>query len=81
MIRLLDVHKAFGEKLVLAGLSLDVPDGMNTVIIGASGSGKSVTLKLIIGLLDPDAGEIEVDGQNVPDLDRDQLTELRAHIG
>jgi len=81
LIRLLDVHKAFGEKLVLAGLSLDVPDGMNTVIIGASGSGKSVTLKLIIGLLDPDAGEIEVDGQNVPDLDRDQLTELRAHIG
>jgi len=50
-------------------------------MIGASGSGKSVTLKLIIGLLDPDAGEIEVDGQNVPDLDRDQLTELRAHIG
>jgi phospholipid/cholesterol/gamma-HCH transport system ATP-binding protein len=81
LIRLLDVHKAFGEKLVLAGLSLDVPDGMNTVMIGASGSGKSVTLKLIIGLLDPDAGEIEVDGQNVPDLDRDQLTELRAHIG
>jgi phospholipid/cholesterol/gamma-HCH transport system ATP-binding protein len=81
LIRLLDVHKAFGEKLVLAGLSLDVPDGMNTVMIGASGSGKSVTLKLIIGLLDPDAGEIEVDGLNVPDLDRDQLTELRAHIG
>ena len=81
MIRLEDVHKAFGEKVVLAGLSLDVPDGMNTVIIGASGSGKSVTLKLIVGLLDPDAGRIEVDGENVPDLDRDQLAELRAHIG
>jgi phospholipid/cholesterol/gamma-HCH transport system ATP-binding protein len=81
LIRLLDVHKAFGETVVLAGVSLDVPDGENTVIIGASGSGKSVTLKLIVGLLDPDAGEIEVDGQNVPDLDRDELAELRAHIG
>jgi phospholipid/cholesterol/gamma-HCH transport system ATP-binding protein len=81
LIRLQDVHKAFGEKVVLAGLSLDVPDGMNTVIIGGSGSGKSVTLKLIVGLLDPDAGRIEVDGLSVPDLDRDELAELRAHIG
>ncbi len=81
MIRLLDVHKAFGDKVVLAGVSLDVRDGENTVIIGASGSGKSVTLKLIVGLMEPDAGEIEVDGQNVPDLDRDQLAEVRAHIG
>lgn len=81
MIRLQDVHKAFGEKVVLAGLSLDVPDGMNTVIIGASGSGKSVMLKLIVGLLEPDAGRIEVDGVSVPDLDRDELAELRSHIG
>lgn len=81
MIRLVDVRKAFGEKVVLAGVSLEVPTGMNTVIIGASGSGKSVTLKLIVGLLEPDAGEIEVDGQSVPDLDRDQLAELRARIG
>jgi phospholipid/cholesterol/gamma-HCH transport system ATP-binding protein len=81
LIRLQDVYKAFGEKVVLAGLSLDVPDAMNTVIIGGSGSGKSVTLKLIVGLLDPDAGRIEVDGLSVPDLDRDELAELRAHIG
>jgi len=81
LIRLGDVHKAFGEKVVLAGLSLDVPDGMNTVIIGGSGSGKSVTLKLVVGLLEPDAGRIEVDGLSVPDLGRDDLTELRAHIG
>jgi phospholipid/cholesterol/gamma-HCH transport system ATP-binding protein len=81
LIRLGDVYKAFGEKVVLAGLSLDVPDGMNTVIIGGSGSGKSVTLKLIVGLLEPDAGRIEVDGLSVPDLGRDELTELRAHIG
>ena len=81
MIRLVDVHKAFGPKVVLAGLSLDVPIGMNSVIIGASGSGKSVTLKLIVGLLEPDAGRIEVDDLSVPDLGRDELAEIRAHIG
>jgi phospholipid/cholesterol/gamma-HCH transport system ATP-binding protein len=81
LIRLVDVHKAFGPKVVLAGLSLDVPIGMNSVIIGASGSGKSVTLKLIVGLLEPDAGRIEVDDLSVPDLGRDELAEVRAHIG
>jgi phospholipid/cholesterol/gamma-HCH transport system ATP-binding protein len=81
LIRLVDVHKAFGPKVVLAGLSLDVPIGMNSVIIGASGSGKSVTLKLIVGLLEPDAGRIEVDDLAVPDLDRDELAEVRAQIG
>jgi phospholipid/cholesterol/gamma-HCH transport system ATP-binding protein len=81
LIRLADVRKAFGQKVVLAGLSLDVADGMNTVIIGGSGSGKSVTLKLIVGLLEPDAGRIEVDGLSVPDLGRDELAELRSHIG
>jgi phospholipid/cholesterol/gamma-HCH transport system ATP-binding protein len=81
MIRLTDVHKAFGPKVVLAGLSLEVPTGMNTVIMGGSGSGKSVTLKLIVGLLEPDSGRIEVDGKNVPDLDREELTELRGQIG
>jgi phospholipid/cholesterol/gamma-HCH transport system ATP-binding protein len=81
LIRLADVRKAFGQKVVLAGLSLDVADGMNTVIIGGSGSGKSVTLKLIVGLLEPDAGRIEVDGLSVPDLGRNELAELRSHIG
>jgi phospholipid/cholesterol/gamma-HCH transport system ATP-binding protein len=81
LIRLEGVHKTFGDKVVLAGLSLDVPTGLNTVIIGASGSGKSVTLKLVVGLLEPDSGLVEVDGENVPDLDRDRLAELRAHIG
>ncbi len=81
MIRLTDVHKSFGPKSVLRGVSLEVPEGLNTVIIGASGAGKSVALKLIVGLLEPDAGEIEVDGKRVPDLDRQELAELRAHIG
>ena len=81
MIRLEDVHKSFGAKVVLAGLSLEVPTGMNTVIMGGSGSGKSVTLKLIVGLLEPDSGRIEVDGKNVPELNRDELAELRGQIG
>jgi phospholipid/cholesterol/gamma-HCH transport system ATP-binding protein len=81
LIRLEGVHKSFGPKVVLAGLSLQVPAGMNTVIIGGSGSGKSVTLKLIVGLLEPDAGRVEVDGRNVPDLDRDELAQLRGQIG
>jgi phospholipid/cholesterol/gamma-HCH transport system ATP-binding protein len=81
MIRLSDVRKSFGGKAVLDGLSLEIPDGLNTVIIGGSGSGKSVTLKLIIGLIDPDAGRIEVDGKNVPDLDREGLAELRGSMG
>jgi phospholipid/cholesterol/gamma-HCH transport system ATP-binding protein len=81
MIRLADVRKSFGAKSVLRGVTLDVPEGMNTVIIGASGSGKSVTLKLIVGLIEADSGRIEVDGKNVPDLDRDELAALRACIG
>jgi phospholipid/cholesterol/gamma-HCH transport system ATP-binding protein len=81
LIRLDNVHKSFGAKVVLAGLSLEVPTGLNTVIIGGSGSGKSVTLKLIVGLLEPDAGRVEVDGKNVPELDRSELTRVRGEIG
>jgi len=81
MIRLTDVHKRFGAKVVLRGLTLDVPEGMNTVVIGASGSGKSVTLKLIVGLLEPDAGRVEVDGHDLGELDREGLTALRGSIG
>jgi phospholipid/cholesterol/gamma-HCH transport system ATP-binding protein len=81
LIRLENVHKSFGPKVVLAGLSLEVPTGLNTVVIGGSGSGKSVTLKLIVGLLEPDAGRVEVDGRNVPELDRDELTQVRGEIG
>jgi phospholipid/cholesterol/gamma-HCH transport system ATP-binding protein len=81
MIILEDLYKAFGPKRVLRGLSLEVPDGQNTVIIGGSGTGKSVTLKLIVGLLEPDAGRILVDNRSVPDLDRAELAELRGRIG
>lgn len=80
MIQLRDVFKAFGPKEVLRGFSLDVPEGRNTVLLGLSGSGKSVTLKLIAGLLVADAGEVLVDGKSVPDLDPDALALLRRDI-
>ena len=62
MIVLDGLTKSFGPKRVLDGVTLDVPDGQNTVIIGYSGSGKSVTLKRIVGLIEPDAGRVVVDG-------------------
>ena len=64
LISLRHVAKSFGSKQVLKDVSLDVPRGKSVVIIGGSGSGKSVTLKCILGLLEPDGGEIRIDGQN-----------------
>jgi phospholipid/cholesterol/gamma-HCH transport system ATP-binding protein len=81
MIRLVDVHKAFGPKRVLNGFSLDVNEGETTVIIGYSGSGKSVAIKHIVGLLEPDSGTVFVDGQEVPTLTRRELYRLRSKIG
>jgi phospholipid/cholesterol/gamma-HCH transport system ATP-binding protein len=81
MIILDRLTKSFGSKRVLNGLSLEVPDGRNTVIIGYSGSGKSVTLKLIVGLLEPDGGQAVVDGETVHEMDRETLAALRARIG
>ncbi|MGI8617962.1 MAG: ABC transporter ATP-binding protein [Gemmatimonadaceae bacterium] len=81
MIRLVDVHKSFGNKHVLRGFSLDVSEGETMVVIGGSGTGKSVAIKHIVGLLDPDEGTVFVDGQEVPKLSRPEVYELRAHIG
>jgi len=76
-----DVHKAFGPKRVLEGFSLEIPDGQTTVILGHSGAGKSVALKLVVGLIEPDHGAVEVDGQVVHALEREGLTALRSKIG
>ena len=81
MIEFQDLQKAFDGKPVLQGLSLKVRDAETVVIIGYSGTGKSVALKHIVGLLHPDAGDVIVDGQAVSTLDRDGLTELRRGIG
>jgi len=81
VIRFADVHKAFGPKQVLAGFTLDIPDGETMVIIGYSGSGKSVAIKHIVGLLRPDSGEVYVNDQPVSQLDRAGLTAVRREIG
>jgi phospholipid/cholesterol/gamma-HCH transport system ATP-binding protein len=81
VIEFQDLHKAFGDKRVLEGVSLKVRDAETMVIMGYSGSGKSVALKHIVGLLHPDAGDVIVDGQAVSTLDRGGLTRLREGIG
>jgi phospholipid/cholesterol/gamma-HCH transport system ATP-binding protein len=81
MIQLIDVHKSFGAKRVLAGFTLDVVEGETMVIIGYSGTGKSVAIKHIVGLLEPDRGTVIVDGLEVPTLKRRELYDLRARIG
>ncbi len=81
MIYCEDLHKSFGSKKVLQGINLHIPKGESTVILGGSGSGKSVLIKLIIGLLTPDSGRVVVDGQVVGDLDEDELNEFRKKFG
>ena len=81
MIGFRDVHKAFGTNQVLEGFSLEIRAGETMVILGYSGSGKSVALKHVVGLLRPDAGAVEVDGQLVHELDRNELAALRTRIG
>src|SRR5205814_4664335 len=81
MIRLVNVHKACGPKHVLEGFTLDVVESETMVIIGYSGNRRSVANKNIIGLLEPDLGEVWLDGSEVPKLPRRDLYELRSHIG
>lgn len=81
MIELKNLHKAFGPKQVLKGVSLTIPNGQTTCVIGKSGTGKSVLLKHIVGLLDADQGEIFVDGKNVQQLNRDELFTMRQRMG
>jgi phospholipid/cholesterol/gamma-HCH transport system ATP-binding protein len=80
-IQLLDVRKAFGSRVILDGVSLEVGDGETVAVIGQSGAGKSVLLKTIVGLLEPDAGSVTVDGQEVGSLEREELYALRRKVG
>ena len=81
MIRFESVSKRFGTAVVLDGLDLEIPDGHTTAVIGRSGCGKSVLLKHIVGLLEPDAGRVVVDGDVVHELDPEGLDRLRARFG
>ena len=80
-IKIRGLSKAFGDKQVLDGIDLDVMPGTSTVVIGGSGSGKSVLLKCILGLIEPDKGSIQVDGQEVLGLPRRAREAVNARIG
>jgi phospholipid/cholesterol/gamma-HCH transport system ATP-binding protein len=80
LIRFSHVKKAFGPKVIFADLNLDLRRGETTTILGASGSGKSVMLKMLIGLLTCDGGQIEFDGEDLTHLDDSQFTGVRRRI-
>jgi len=81
MITFRGVTKQFGPKVVLDDLDLMIPDGRITFIVGKSGEGKSVTIKHIMGLLHPDKGRIEVDGEEISDLSQEELRLYRRKFG
>src|SRR5215207_3748373 len=81
LIELRNVHKRFGRLVVLNGVSLEIREGQSLVIIGASGTGKSVLLKHIVGLLRPDKGEVWFDGKRIDDLSERDLVEVRKQFG
>ena len=81
VIAIKDLHKSFGEKKVLQGFDLTVRRGESVMVLGKSGSGKSVLIKCIVGLLKPDKGSISVLGKDVLALDHDELDRIRVKIG
>ncbi len=80
-IEFIGVRKAFGRNVVLNGLDLGLPEGQISMILGPSGTGKSVCIKHIVGLMYPDEGDVRVFGQSVPSLSDDELFELRKRFG
>ena len=80
-IRIRALRKAFGPKVVLDGVDLEVADGESLVVIGGSGTGKSVLLKCILGILSPDGGSIEVDGVDLTALARREREEVMQKFG
>ncbi|WP_339612088.1 ATP-binding cassette domain-containing protein [uncultured Planktosalinus sp.] len=76
-----NLYKAFGENKVLNGFSLHLNEGENLVLMGRSGSGKSVLIKCLVGLLKPDKGKIEILNQNISTLSQSEMDELRTSIG
>jgi phospholipid/cholesterol/gamma-HCH transport system ATP-binding protein len=75
------LRKAFGSQVVMNGIDLNIDRGKTLAVLGQSGTGKSVLLKLIIGLMRPDSGSIEIEGQDIAKVSRDQLNQIRKKIG
>ena len=80
-VEFIDVYKSFGRAQILRGLNMGLPEGMVSMIIGPSGTGKSVCIKHMVGLLYPDEGDIIVHGESVPNMPDDQLFEMRKKFG
>ena len=80
-IEFIDVHKAFGRNKILKGLNLGLPEGKISMILGPSGTGKSVCIKHMVGLLYPDDGDVLVHGESVPNLRDEELFEMRKKFG
>ena len=81
MIRIRGLHKRFGDNHVLRGFDMTLYEGENLVVMGKSGSGKSVMIKCLVGLMQPDEGLVEVLGRNIATLDQEELDRLRSDIG
>ena len=81
MLEIKDLHKSFGESKVLNGFNLELYEGENLVIMGKSGSGKSVMIKCLVGLLEADSGSIKIMGEDITKLGRAEMDELRTEIG
>lgn len=81
VIRIRDLYKSFGDLKVLNGVDLDIYNKENFVVLGRSGTGKSVLIKIISGLLKPDKGSVKVFGYEVPDLNKEELMQLRLQLG
>ena len=81
MVDIKNLHKSFEDQVVLDGISMHVENAQNMIVFGRSGTGKSVLLKCLMRLMEPDAGEIKIDGKDVLSLNISQLNELRKNIG
>src|ERR1700736_1588560 len=81
MIEAKDLKKHFGKQKVLDGVTFGIPEGEITMIMGPSGTGKSVFLRHVVGLMFPDDGDVLVDGKSVPNLSTEALLELRQNVG
>ena len=80
-VEFIDVHKAFGRNRILRGLNMGLPEGKISMILGPSGTGKSVCIKHMVGLLYPDDGDVLVHGESVPNMQDDELFEMRKKFG
>ncbi|GHG78207.1 ABC transporter ATP-binding protein [Comamonas sp. JC664] len=80
-IEVRDLHKSFGDQQALRGVNLEVPEGTTCVLLGVSGSGKTVLMKHIMGLLEPDRGTVQVEGEDIAKMDERALSEMRRKQG